>query len=68
VFLFKTQALVKSKFSHLEVVMFPAVENSPSFAVFMEETDRYLRTTLAKEWCFFNWFSHQHIITSFEIA
>lgn len=41
IFLFKTNlsALVKSKFSHLEVVIFPAVENNPSFAVCMEEKD-----------------------------
>jgi hypothetical protein len=35
IYLFKINlsALVKSKFSHLEVVIFSAVENSPSFAV-----------------------------------
>jgi hypothetical protein len=63
IFLFKTNlsAWVKSKFSHPEVVIFPAVENL-SFAVCMEEKDVCLRTTMVKEWCLYS-FSNQHIIT-----
>lgn len=68
IFLFETNlsALLKSKFSHLEVVIFPSVENNLSFAVCNEEKDTWLKTAMAKEWCFY-WFSNQHIITSFEM-